>query len=80
MLLSQDPSDFDGHSEDFTSQLGTVISFACSQSDKGLKALKGAFGRKLMSNQFSDTTLKPGVAFCKLPNRDPENIICWIPK
>lgn len=80
MLLSQDPSDFDGQTEDFTTQLGTVISFACSQSDKGLKALKGAFGRKLMANQFSDTTLGPGVAFCKLPNRDPENIICWVGK
>ncbi len=77
MLLSQDPSDFDGHTEDFTTQLGTVISFACAQSEKGLKALRGAFGRKLMSNQFSDTMLGPGIAFCKLPNRDPENIICW---
>lgn len=79
MLLSQDPSDFDGQADDFTKQLGTVVSFACAQSDRGLRSLQGAFGRRLQPTEFSDTFLPPGVAFTKLPNRQPERIICWQP-
>jgi DNA helicase HerA-like ATPase len=79
MLLSQDPGDFEGEADDFTSQLGTVIAFACNQSRRGLGALEGVFGRKLQSGEFSDTYLEAGVAFVKLPGREPERIRCWQP-
>jgi hypothetical protein len=79
MLLSQDPSDFDGQADDFTTQLGTVIAFACAQSTRGLRSLQGVFGRRLQPNEFVDTYLPPGVAFTKLPNREPERIRCWAP-
>lgn len=79
MLLSQDPSDFEGKADDFMSQLGAVIAFACAQSEKGLKSLQGPFGRKLQSREFTDVYLPPGVAFVKLPNRQPERIQCWMP-
>lgn len=79
MLLSQDPSDFEGKADDFMTQLGTIIAFACSQSQRGLKALQGPFGRKLQSQEFTDTHLPPGVAFVKLPGRQPERIRCWMP-
>jgi DNA sulfur modification protein DndE len=77
MLISQDPSDFEGQADDFTTQLGTVIAFACSQSQHGLKSLQGVYGPKLLANEFSYTYLSPGVAFAKLPNRQPERIACW---
>jgi DNA sulfur modification protein DndE len=77
MLLSQDPSDFDGQADDFTTQLGTVIAFACAQSQRGLKSLQGAFGRRLQPNEFVDTFLPSGIAFVKLPGREPERIRCW---
>lgn len=80
MLLSQDPSDFDGQADDFTTQLGTVIAFACAQSTRGLRSLQGVFGRRLQPNEFVDTYLPPGIAFTKLPNREPERIRCWEPK
>ena len=79
LLLSQDPSDFEGKADDFMTQLGTIIAFACSQSDKGLKALQGAFGRKLQSREFTDTHLPTGVAFVKIPHRQPERVQCWTP-
>lgn len=78
MLLSQDPSDFDGQADDFTTQLGTVIAFACSQSQRGLRSLQGAFGRRLQPNEFADTFLPAGVAFTKLPGREPERVRCWL--
>ncbi|MGQ3055813.1 MAG: helicase HerA domain-containing protein [Nevskia sp.] len=77
MLLSQDPSDFEGQEYDFMTQIGVVIAYACNQSRSGLKALEGVFGRKLQANEFSDTWLEKGVAFCKLPTRQPERIQCW---
>jgi len=80
ILLSQDPSDFDAQADDFTTQLGTVIAFACSQSSSGLRALQGVYGRKVLPNEFTDIQLPPGVAFCKLPSRLPEKIICWSPE
>lgn len=79
ILLSQDPSDFEGEQDDFTTQLGAVISFACNQSRAGLRSLRGVYGRALQEREFLDTTLPPGVAFCKLPQRDPEQIRCWQP-
>lgn len=79
MLLSQDPSDFEGQTEDFTTQLGAVVAFACAQSQKGLGALQGVFGRKLQASEFSDTYLQSGVAFVKLPGHAPERIRCWTP-
>lgn len=79
MLLSQDPSDFDGQADDFTTQLGTIVAFACAQSDRGLRSLQGAFGRRLQPSEFSDTFLPAGVAFTKLPSRLPERIACWEP-
>jgi DNA sulfur modification protein DndE len=79
MFLSQDPSDFDGQADDFTTQLGTVIAFACAQSQRGLGALQGVFGRKLQANEFSNTYLTQGIAFVKLHGRDAERIRCWQP-
>lgn len=79
MLLSQDPGDFEGEMDDFLSQLGTVIAFACNQNKKGLGALQGVFHRKLQANEFSDTYLPTGVAFVKLPGREAERIRCWQP-
>jgi hypothetical protein len=77
MLISQDPGDFEGTDYDFMQQIGAVISFACSQTDRGLTALKGVFGRRVMPNEFSDSRLTEGLAFCKLPQREPEVIRCW---
>ena len=77
MLLSQDPSDFDGAADDFLSQIGTVVAFACAQNDRGLRALAGVFGRRVMANEFSDTYLTPGLAFVKLPGREADRIRCW---
>ena len=79
MLLSQDPSDFEGQADDFLSQIGTVVAFACNQSRKGLGSLEGVFGRKLQAAEFTDTQLQPGVAFVKLPGREPDRIQCWTP-
>lgn len=79
MLLSQDPSDFEGQADDFLSQLGTVIAFACAQSQRGLRALAGVFGRKVQPNEFTDTYLTKGIALVKLPEREPERIRCWQP-
>jgi hypothetical protein len=79
MLLSQDPSDFEGQADDFLSQLGSVVAFACNQTKSGLGSLSGVFGRKLQAAEFSDTQLTAGVAFVKLPNRQPERIRCWEP-
>ena len=80
MLLSQDPSDFEGQTDDFTTQLGVVIAFACAQTQKGLGALQGVFGRKLQASEFSDTYLQTGIAFVKLPGHPPERIRCWQPE
>jgi hypothetical protein len=80
MLLSQDPSDFEGQADDFLSQLGSVVAFACNQTKSGLGSLSGVFGRKLQAAEFSDTQLTAGVAFVKLPNRQPERIRCWEPR
>lgn len=79
MLLSQDPSDFEGQADDFLGQLGTIVAFACNQTKSGLGSLAGVFGRKLQAAEFSDTTLEPGVAFVKLPSLSPERIRCWDP-
>ncbi len=79
MLLSQDPSDFEGQSYDFTTQLGAVISFYCNQTQRGLRSLQGVFGRKLQAEEFSDSYLETGVAFAKLPGRQPMKIKCWKP-
>lgn len=79
MLLSQDPSDFEGQSYDFTTQLGAVISFYCNQTQRGLRSLTGVFGRKLQAEEFSDSHLETGVAFTKLPGRQPMRIRCWKP-
>lgn len=79
MLLSQDPSDFEGKADDFMTQLGTVIAFACSQSETGLRALRAPFGRRLQPQEFVDTYLPTGVAFVKLPGREAERIRCWEP-
>ncbi len=80
MLLSQDPSDFDGAADDFLSQIGTAIAFACAQNERGLRSLAGVFGRKVQPNEFADTYLTGGLAFVKLPGREAERIKCWQPK
>lgn len=76
MFISQDPSDFQGQTEDFTSQLGIVLAFACN-AQSGLSVLRGAYGRKVQPAEFSDNELEPFVAFAKLPNRQAEKIRCW---
>lgn len=77
MLLSQDPSDFEGQEYDFMTQIGSFVAFACNQTTGGLRSLEGAFGRKLQAREFSDTYLEQGVAFCKAPGREPERVRCW---
>ncbi len=79
MLLSQDPSDFEGQSYDFTTQLGAVISFYCNQTQRGLRSLQGVYGRKLQAEEFGDAYLETGVAFAKLPGRQAMRIKCWKP-
>jgi hypothetical protein len=77
MLLSQDPSDFEGEVDDFTTQLGTVVSFACAQSQRGLRNLIGVFGRKVLPEEFASGQLPRGIAFVKVPGRPPERVHCW---
>jgi len=77
MLLSQDPSDFEGEVDDFTTQLGTVVSFACAQSQRGLRNLIGVFGRKVLPEEFSSAQLPRGIALVKAPGRPPERVHCW---
>jgi hypothetical protein len=77
MLLSQDPSDFEGEVDDFTRQLGTVVAFACAQTQRGLRNLIGVFSRKVLPEEFSGTQLPRGVAFVKAPGRPPERVNCW---
>jgi hypothetical protein len=77
MLLSQDPSDFEGELDDFTRQLGTIVAFACAQSQRGLRNMTGVFGRKVLPEEFSNSHLPRGVAFVKVPNRSPERVQCW---
>jgi hypothetical protein len=79
MLLSQDPSDFEGKADDFMTQLGAMVAFACAQSQRGLRSLQGPFGRKLQPQEFADTHLPPGVALVKLPGRVAERVQCWTP-
>lgn len=79
MLLSQDPSDFDGAADDFLSQIGTAVAFACAQNQRGLRSLAGVFGRKVQAQEFADTYLAAGLAFVKLPGREAERIRCWQP-
>lgn len=80
MLLSQDPSDFDGAADDFLTQIETVIAFACTQNQKGLGAMRKVFKRIVQVQEFSDTQLTPGLAFVKLPGREAERIRCWQPE
>ena len=79
MLLSQDPGDFEGPDEDFMSQLGTVIAFACSKTDRGIKSLEGNFGCRLRGSDFADTSLTKGMALVKTPNRSHMKIQAWNP-
>lgn len=78
MLISQDPSDFHGQADDFTSQLGTIVAFACVAL-RGLRALQGAFERKLQPAELSDSELPFGVALVKLPGEPAQKIRCWEP-
>jgi DNA sulfur modification protein DndE len=80
MLLSQDPSDFDGAADDFLTQIETVVAFACSQNARGLGAMRKVFKRVVQTQEFSDTQLTPGLAFVKLPGREAERIRCWQPE
>jgi DNA sulfur modification protein DndE len=80
MLLSQDPSDFDGAADDFLTQIETVVAFACSQNQRGLGAMRKVFKRIVQVQEFSDTQLTPGLAFVKLPGREAERIRCWQPE
>ena len=77
MLLSQDPSDFEGEVDDFTRQLGTVVAFACAQTQRGLRNLIGVFSRKVLPEEFSGSQLPRGIAFVKAPGKTPERINCW---
>ena len=50
---------------------------ALQRSHSGLRALEGVYGRKVQPKEFSDTYLPRGVAFAKLPGREPERIKYW---
>ena len=76
LLASQDPGDFRKVDNDFTTQLGTVVAFACNQTTKGLKAMQGPYGRKVQPQEFSDKHLDPFVAFCAV-NRRAVNVRAW---
>ena len=80
MLLSQDPSDFDGAADDFLTQIETVVAFACSQNQRSLGAMRKVFKRIVQVQEFSDTHLTAGLAFVKLPGREAERIRCWQPE
>ena len=80
MLISQNPSDFQKQSEDFMSQLGTVVAFACGGNVRGLKVLKSAYAvDHLMANELSDEHLPPGVALVKPNNRPHDRVRCFHP-
>ena len=71
MLISQNPGDFASDDYEYMTQIGTVISFACSQTERGLAPLRGIFGRKLLPKEFSENQLTNGLSFCKLPSHEP---------
>lgn len=77
MLLSQDPSDFEGEVDDFTRQLGTIVAFTCAQTQRGLRNLIGVFSRKVLPEEFGSAQLPRGIAFVKVPGRPPERVHCW---
>jgi DNA sulfur modification protein DndE len=77
MLISQDPGDFDGATDDFMGQLGTIIAFVCSKADRGIRPLEGQFGRKLRATDFSDAQLPKFVALVKTPDRRSMKVQCW---
>lgn len=77
MLLSQDPTDFQGESDDFLSQIGTCVAFACQSGDKGLSKLGSLYGQKLLPANFSDVELTTGLAYCKWPDTPAAKVRCW---
>ncbi len=77
MLLSQDPTDFQGESDDFLSQIGTCVAFACTSGDKGLSKLGNLYGQKLLPANFSDFELTTGLAYCKWPDTPAAKVRCW---
>jgi DNA helicase HerA-like ATPase len=77
MLISQDPGDFDGATDDFMGQLGTIIAFSCAKADRGIKPLEGQFGRKLRATDFSDSNLPKFMALVKTPDRSLMKVQCW---
>ena len=77
MLLSQDPTDFQGEADDFLSQIGTCVAFACQSGDKGLAKLKPLYGQKLLPANFSDVELTTGLAYCKWPDTPAAKVRCW---
>ena len=77
MLLSQDPTDFQGESDDFLTQIGTCVAFSCKSGTSGLSKLGSVYGQRLLPEQFNDKELTSGLAFCKWPDNPPAKIRCW---
>ncbi len=75
MLLSQSPEDFDREEDDFLSQMGTIAVF--NSNAQSVKNLRAALGRRVDPEDFSDKNLPKGVAFVKMPHRDPTKVIAW---
>jgi DNA sulfur modification protein DndE len=77
MLLSQSPDDFDKEEDDFLSQMGTVGVFASAA--QSVKSLRPVMGKKVRPEDLTDAALGKGVAFVKLPGRDPTKVLAWKP-
>lgn len=75
MLLSQSPEDFDKETDDFLSQMGTIIVF--TSNAKSLRNLRTALGKRVEPEQFSDKELPRGVAWVKMAGREPVKVIAW---
>jgi hypothetical protein len=80
LLFFRDLSGFGGRSDDPTTQLGTAIAYGCNATDRGLRALSRAYGRKLQPQDIADLNPGQGVTRCKLPARPAERIHAWQPR
>lgn len=75
MLLSQSPEDFDQEADDFLAQMGSIAVFTTAA--KSLRNLRNVLGRKVAPEEFSDSELPRGLAWMKLPGKDPTKVIAW---
>ena len=66
---------FDQEADDFLSQMGSIVVF--SSATKSVRNLRAALGRRITPEEFSDSELPRGVAWMKLPGRDPTKVLAW---